>query len=451
MLNIPQQTSALAPTPYEVWGLRDLPFPALPLVNPYSPDDRTNGRIYAEAPVQHEIEKFERLLIRPNDFLNRVRVATLWAKGDTESGRGMGKTALLRFFQQRINHDWGATEFGGNFSAVVVYVAFPNQVTQRYMEQLSWAALVDVCKSNVLDAALAALRLQTLSNEKVEAIINGEGGQNYANLLDDEILMINRVLPETLNATVEGRLLQEGLEQASAKALAGGGFENYLRSLRRDGSLEPYYVPRDLNGLARSSQLFFNDIVLYLRSAGFAGGYLFVDDIENLTDQMQRRHRNAFVKNFGLCTVRPGYANTAYNFFSCVLTTHQSSAYALAQAWQEAGLASMVRLEPDAPTSVELPLPTQDQARQIIIAHLDHYRINPDEHGSINPFTEDGMNALVAQSQHPRRLLSMAANVMSHAVSVGINSIDANAIKEATSSDGSSPIVDYSEGIEGAI
>ena len=451
MLNIPQQLPTPPSSPYEVWGLRDLPFPTLPLVNPYSPDDRTNGRIYAEAPVQREIDKFERLLIRPTDFLNRVRVATLWAKGDTESGRGMGKTALLRFFQQRINHDWGATEFGGNFSAVVIYVAFPNQVTQRYMEQLSWAALVDVCKNKVLDAALAALRLQTLSDEQAAAVINTGGSRNYANLLDHEILTANQVSPETLNATVERRLLQEGLEQASAEALARGSFENYLRSLRRDRSLEPYYVPRDLNGLARSSQLFFNDIVLYLRSARFAGGYLFIDDIENLTDQMPRRHRNTFVKNFGLCTVRPGYANTAYNFFSCVLTTHQSSAYALAQAWQEAGLASMVRLEPDAPTSVELPLPTRDQARQIIIAHLDHYRINPDKHGSVKPFTEDGLNALVAQSQHPRRLLSMAATVMSHALSMGIPSIDANTIKEATDGAGSPSVEDFSEGIEGAL
>jgi hypothetical protein len=36
------------------------------------------------------------------------------------------------------------------------------------------------------------------------------------------------------------------------------------------------------------------------------------DDIENLVDQMARRERIEFAKEFGLCTVRPGYANTEY-------------------------------------------------------------------------------------------------------------------------------------------
>jgi hypothetical protein len=112
MMNLPLPRSA-APTTslYELLGFKDLPFPTTPVVDPYNTDERRNGRIYAEAPVQAEIEKFVRILIRPNDFANRARMATLWAKGDTQSGRGMGKTALLRFFQQRINADWGATEF----------------------------------------------------------------------------------------------------------------------------------------------------------------------------------------------------------------------------------------------------------------------------------------------------------------------------------------------------
>ncbi len=451
MLNIPRRPSTPPPSPYEVWGLKDLPFPTNPVVDPYSQDHRVNGRIYAQSPVQRAIEKFERLLIRPNDFPNRVKVATLWAKGDTESGRGMGKTALLRFFQQRINQDWGATEFDGKFSALVVYVAFPDQVDRRYMEQLAWAALVDVCRSNVLDAALAALRYGILSDEQSEAVINANGSVDYANLLDSSILRKNKISVETLNTAVEEILLREGVDHAPANSLARGDFENYLRSLRRDGNLRPYYVPRDNKGLDYSRQLFFNDMVRYLSAAGFAGGYLFIDDIENLTDQMTRRHRNEFAKEFGICTVRPGYANTAYNFFSCVLTTHQQSAYALGESWGQAGLESMIRLAPNAPTSVELPLPTQDQARQIVIAHLDHYRINQHEHGEIKPFTEDGLNALVSQSQHPRDLLSTAAHVLSAAVTMQISSIDANTVRQAMDDNISSQPLDFSAGIEGAL
>ena len=83
------------------------------VADPYNADPRRNGAIYAEEPVRSSIEHFERLLIRPNDFHNRVRLAYLWSKGDQETGRGMGKTALLRYFRQRINQDWGQTNLMG--------------------------------------------------------------------------------------------------------------------------------------------------------------------------------------------------------------------------------------------------------------------------------------------------------------------------------------------------
>ena len=107
------------------------------MLDPYSNDPRRDGSIYAQSPVQGALEKFKRLLIRLNDFLNGARIASLWAAGDSISGRGMGKTALLRFFQQRINSDYGRTQFEGQFSAAVIYVAFPDQVERRWMEQLA--------------------------------------------------------------------------------------------------------------------------------------------------------------------------------------------------------------------------------------------------------------------------------------------------------------------------
>ena len=57
-------------------------------------------------------------------------------------------------------------------------------------------------------------------------------------------------------------------------------------------------------------------MVNYLRAADFVGGYLFIDDIENLVDQMARKARIEFAKEFALCTVRPGYSNTEHSFFS---------------------------------------------------------------------------------------------------------------------------------------
>lgn len=449
MLNLPRRQRISPSNRYKSLGLRDRPFPTEPVLNPNSQDERVNGTIYATSPVIDTVERFERLLIQPDDFQNRVKLAFLWSKGDVQQGRGMGKTALLRYFQRRINKDWGGTEFNGRFSAAVVYVSFPQQVDRRYMEQLAWAALVDICRNKVLDVARAALRRDALSDQQVEAVVTTDG--DYANLLDDAVLEANQISPSSINETIEKQLIDEGVGRAPARALALGTFEEFVRDLRRDKNLEPYYIPRDTKGLDYSRSLFFNDIVNYLRVAGFAGGYLFIDDIENLVDQMTRRHRIAFAKEFGLCTVRPGFANTTHKFFSCVLTTHQSSSIPLAQAWSDAGLAAMARLDPAAPTSVELPLPTQEQARDIVIAHLDHFRINRGEIGQIKPFTEDGLAALVGSSQHPRELLSNASRVMQDAARSGVACIDGEMVKKTMENAAAMPVADITEGLDEAL
>ena len=77
MLQLPRRTSQQTVSPYTALGLKDLPFPATAVADPYNEDARRNGAIYAEEPVRSSIDKFEQLLIRPNDFQNRVRLAYL--------------------------------------------------------------------------------------------------------------------------------------------------------------------------------------------------------------------------------------------------------------------------------------------------------------------------------------------------------------------------------------
>ena len=451
-MQIPIRSTNQSTSPYTGLGLKDLPFPFTAVADPYNTDPRRNGAIYAEEPIRPSIEKFEQLLIRPNDFSNRVRLAYLWSRGDQETGRGMGKTALLRYFRQRINQDWGRTEFAGKFSALIVYVSFPYQVDRRYMEQLALSALVDICKSQVLEAARASLRIEQLDSQQVQQIVkNTDGSEDFANLLDDEILEANSVDPMDIDNRVKARLTEEGVQASSASALAVGHFEDYLKSFRRDRNLEPLYVPRDTKLLDYSRGFLFNDVVLYLQASGFEGGYLFIDDIENLVDQMTRKHRLEFAKEFALCTVRPAYANGTRNFFSCVLTTHQQASVGLSAAWGEAGLSGIARLDPNDPNSVELPLPSTDQAREIIMAHLDYYRTDPDQKGSIQPFTEDGMQALLRNRQHPRLLLTAAASVVSRAAQEGVTSIDAAYVEAATAGSPTQSTPDFTEGIEGTV
>jgi hypothetical protein len=431
----------------------DLPFPSEPVADPYSMDDRKNGAIYADSTARDAIQKFVHLLVRPTDFLNRVRLAYVWAKGDSESGRGVGKTAFLRRFQRRINRDWGHTEFSGQHLVAVVYVAFREQVDRRYTEQLAASALVDVCRSGLVNACRTSLRLKALSPGQEAALIETVGEEKaWDALLDDDVLRRIGVDPDDLDSRVAAGLRDEHVEASVANAVATGTFERWLRSLRRDGNLEPLYVPRDTGILDRAMSILFNDVVRVMRAAGFAGAYLFVDDIENLVDQMTRRERLEFAKQFGLCTVRPGYANSQYSFFSCVLTTHLQASNALCQAWGEAGLATIARLDPGSPNSVELPFPSREQAKDILVAHMDHYRIDETQKGSIAPFTADGLDTLMENrpTVHPRDLLSRASTVMREAIEQGVDVIDAAFIKQALAVAAYQPAADFADGLEGA-
>jgi len=174
-IQLPKKSSVSVEDKYKLLSLKDMPFPSDGFVNPYSHDPRLNGSIYAASTAEPAIAKFENLLIRPDDFPNRARLAYLWSKGDSQSGRGVGKTALLRYFRQRINCDWGEKEFKGKFSAVVVYVGFGTQVDRRHIEQLALSALVDVCKNGVLPASRAALRLNAIPEDKIDSILEDEG------------------------------------------------------------------------------------------------------------------------------------------------------------------------------------------------------------------------------------------------------------------------------------
>jgi len=361
-INLPKKSTTTVGSIYAPLGLTDMPFPSNGFVNPYSDNPRINGKIYATLTAKSAIDKFERLLIRPDDFLARAQLAYLWSKGDSETGRGVGKTALLQYFRQRINHDWGNTEFSGKFSAAVVYVGFKTHVDRRYMEQLAFSALVDVCNNGVLEASRAVLRLNAMPEDKVTLIMEDDsaGPPGPDNLLKDEILKKHGVNPGKLDEEVKKTLVAGSVKPLVAHELAAGTFESYLKSMRKDQQFDPLYVPRDTKILDYSRTLLFDDIVNYLRAAGYGGGYLFIDDIENLVDKMVRKDRIQFAKEFGLCTVRPGYANTAYRFFSCVLTTHQQASIALSTAWGEAGLAAVGRLDPNSPNSVELPFPSKD-------------------------------------------------------------------------------------------
>ena len=136
---------------------------------------------------------------------------------------GWEKTALLRFFQKRINSDWGLTQFGGQFYAAVVYVAF----SCRRQSPLDGPIGMGSTSSTSVGTEFWTYHwrhygVMSWTEEQVDAVVNANGDLNYANLLDSTVLQANEIDPANLCEEVEQVLLDARVERAPAQALARG-------------------------------------------------------------------------------------------------------------------------------------------------------------------------------------------------------------------------------------
>lgn len=333
----------------------------------------------------------------------------------------------------------GQSEFKG-FNSAVIYVAFPDQVDRLYAEQLAWAALVDAHESGLIRAAAASIRVPVIEElwpEAAKKIIEDverherEGKEWYALLLNNDYLSQFDVDGEELGRRIIEDLVDCEVDETVAEALSSDGLLEYLGTLRRDGHVRPYWLSRDTKGLGVAKHLLFDQLVRFLDKTGFPGTYLFVDDIENLTDQMSNKQSIEFAKELGLACLRPGRAAGDRRYFSAVLTTHQQAATKLARGWSEAGLQAVARLDPTAETSIRVPLPTEDGALEMMAAYIEKHRTGGPQVDRLHPFTEEAARTLVSGVRpplHPRTFLQKAHFAVKQAADEKAERIERNDI-----------------------
>ena len=406
----------IAENPYAKFKLSDNPFPVDAILTPQSPDPRNNGTIFASTIRRDIIESFEEKLIGKGSFNNRYRLGYLWAEGGIEYGRGVGKTALLKYFQRKINSDWGASYFGHRSPVCVLYAA-PPQVRDKPLEYICLLALRNFQEIEVLDSIVMTLRWRVVqrgvANGDIEAI-KQEITETQANLLlDDNWLTAKDVDLDLLNDGVVGELSAKGVDPNFARAVTRRDITSYLKSFRRDGQITIPHPPRDTVLISMLKDLFFNQTIRVLEAGGFAGAYLFVDDIENIVDQPSRKYREIFAKELAYIQFRMDYDAGIKRFLTIVLTTHDNAAYKLSEAWNPAGLAISLPMSPDSPNSIKVTPPTFEEMKDIFKAHLAYYRLEGVICDPLFPFQTEAIRRIVEESNfHPRKTLARANRII---------------------------------------
>lgn len=373
---------------YEIYGLKDNPFPiGGAILKPESQDPRENGSIFSVNARAEEIKDFEEKFIgTKTSFDDRRRCGFLWAEGDRSTGRGMGKTALAVYMKHKINDGYGKNYFDGSKKFFCSYISFSQQMVAK---------------------------IGLFFQEALRSFIK------------------DRIFEEISRATNVDALKGNGVDARFAQAVANNSVRKYLEEEVLEHPLDIRLPTRDWRADPVLKDLFLNQTTRCLKTAGFTGGILLIDDIENLTDRSTPKQIETFIKDFGLSFFRTGNETSNSNFYTLILTTHQQSAQKISQAWTVAGLSASFPLVPGGHASLLTRKPDLEQAIDMVIQYIKTYR-EPTFNSPSNyyPFTEDAIKTVIKECDfHPRRFLSRFNRIMVEGISKSIKEITVEFIK----------------------
>lgn len=371
---------------YEIYGLKENPFPKGGILKPESRDPRENGSIFSVEARAEEIQEFGKKFIgRQTSFDDRIRCGFLWAEGDRTTGRGMGKTALAIYMKHRINEEYGGKYFERQEKFFCSYISFKEQLKSK---------------------------VAFLYKEAFRSFIKDGFFSHISSCVSKD------------------DLIRAGVQEEFAEAVTTNNVKDYLEGLSRY-RLEEMSTAWDQKFLVKLSDLFLNQTVRCLQTAGFKGGILLIDDIENLTDRSTRAEIENFIKDFGIAFFRAGNEASNSNFFTIILTTHQQSAQKISQAWTVSGLSASFPIVPGGYASLLTRKPDMDQCIDIVVQHLKFYReplaTLPNK---FYPFKKDAIESVIQECDfHPRRFLSRFNRITTEALSKGEKEITAEFVR----------------------
>lgn len=373
---------------YEIYGLKENPFPkGGAILKPESKDERENGSIFSVNAREREIKEFEEKFIGTRtSFDDRIRCGFLWAEGDRTTGRGMGKTALAIYIKHRVNDGYGKNYFDNKDKFFCSYISFKEQLKSK---------------------------VAFLYKEAFRSFIINEG-----------------LFSNIASCVSKDDLVTSGVQEEFAEAVANNSVKDYLENLSRY-RLEEMSTAWDQRFLVKLSDLFLNQTVRCLKAAGFKGGILLIDDIENLTDRSTRAEIENFIKDFGIAFFRAGNEASNSNFFTIIFTTHQQSAQKISQAWTVSGLSASFPMVPGGHASLLTRKPGKEHCVDMIDQHLKHYRIEsflPTE--EFYPFKRDTIETVIEECDfHPRRFLSRFNRITTEALSKDVREITSEFVR----------------------
>lgn len=418
--------------PYAKFNLTRNPFPPEGVVRVSSEDPVENGTVFGNSIRPTVLEKFQKRFILPDSLGKISPMGFLWSPG-AEENRGLGKTSLLRYFQNAVNEDYGESLLGKRYKACVIY-ALPSE-EHKSISLLCQLLVKRICDNDGSDSifsdAISTVRYRAI-HEIDELIAKKIKVSQLRLMAHPEFLEGLKIDGAKFRAKVVELLVKSGMRSEVAEFITDSTLWDYCRSLSS----------RKLQGEAPT--IFFCDVVALLKAAYFTHAYIFIDDLYSIFLKASKSDVERFAEGLNHWQFRSQDSlNVKTRFHSFILTMHAKTQEQMAPFWRQAGLDQFAPLNLGSGHALQVDVLHRDEARQLVATYLNYagkyrykgvsykgHRIDPTKTNKepYSPFSLDAVDAIAEFSgDHPRKMLNDefgAYKVLEAALAEGVDVID---------------------------
>jgi len=392
----------------EKWGLKRMPFPTVPFVDPFNVDPIRNGSVFAKELRAEELEMIRRDVYQAGFPDLVTRWSWVWARRHVGTNIGMGKTAFFAYIADQINQDYGHTFFKPNQVAQWLAVHVTVSPKTRSVDELMAIALASICNDvrgmSVERLLLARLRhrVLTLANQTVNlrAPIIRFGQDRW---LSDRGIDIPQ-----LTKAIEAYLLDRGAMSDMGEAIARGSLRSYLQTLNGATSINPATIR-----LAKeATRLLMEDFARIAQATGILQVTFLLDDFYHLIRKTLNKDRPALASEIRTIAIDGSYFASQHNLYNWVAVMHTQTAPTFNQAWEQSDLHRIAPLQFHAKTGIALRRLSPEQHGPALLETYLNFQRPPHAPSGAYPFTYEGLQAISRLAIERRQFPGQADGIL---------------------------------------
>lgn len=426
LLNKAKQITTLPDAKFEIFNLRENPFPAQPMINKENSDKRYNGEIYESEIRANEYNKIGSNYLKvPQANPNHLRIGYIL---DTSYvGRGNGKTTFALNLLKNINKEYCYDISNSQNKCFGLYVMpAPGGKTKTFSSLLD-LIFNSIIESKIIEYTIAVLRLEAILTFMPDFIEKNKLSDEQTvirHLNDNEWILANNLDSHEIVTKISE--LNPTLNNLSSEfPIHRGMYTFFNKSFLSKNDIVEYY--KTLKSPSQKIQLIFDDLVNLFLAGGFNGSYIIIDDFERIPDFQSDRLKRDFALEIRTCFYDGMTTNAKLGFYNLILMLHAGVPALIQKAWGDTGMEQRSPINSISEHSnhvVYFDKLNKSHARLLIQKYLSEYRIK-DEENTIKPFTEDAITKIGEINEYnAASILRDSHLLIEHAVKYGIDSID---------------------------